>query len=251
MYTLLFIQNKKIKQSVYKGVAALSLVAMSAGSAQAAFVSMDHEQFGSGSLLHDTSTGLTWLKFSSANYEYAKEEMQVTGKVEGFRRATAEDVFQLAENHGFNFSGLTYDVQNNGDQTWSKNYTSENFNPVDDLISNMGWTASGGWSPDGPTLVIVGGITADSVQGNDVFLSFSACYTDKPMNCAFEGGLENTGDFVMYERSDYNFAETEGYWLIWAPQNVHPAPEPSTYSMLLLGLGIAGMVARRHKRSVQ
>jgi PKD repeat protein len=76
------------------------------GVAIADLVVRDDYDWGAGSIIHDTSTGLDWLKpINTVNQSYASINAQLgSGQFTGFRYATSAEVNQLFAN-----SGLTHD----------------------------------------------------------------------------------------------------------------------------------------------
>jgi hypothetical protein len=80
-----------------------SLVISAPGSAVADLVPRDDAQFGSGALTLDTRTGLTWLDvpFSAGlSYDQVVAAMQPGEEFQGFRYATAQEVFDLFTSAG-------------------------------------------------------------------------------------------------------------------------------------------------------
>ena len=246
----------QIKQTVYKGIAILSLAMMSASSAHAAFVSMDHDVFGKNMLVQDTSTGLQWLKLRHVNggslnpvlsYDQMINEMGHGGKYEGFRYATIDEVFQLAEGVGFDFSGLTSEKQANGHISWSTDYSAENSDPVKQLMWSLGWTGD----LNAGLRRSIGGVTASTQEdGSHLFAEFAVCLKEDAIFCV---NSKDKGKFYMYDADDGQIKYAASHWLIWEGKGTPPSPvpEPGTYSMLLLGLGMVGIAVRRRKRSIQ
>ena len=208
-YFLSSIAVMKSGQIIRRFFFLLFVVSVGTGSAQAAFVSMDHEKFGTASLTLDTLTGFQWLGVEhAANRYYADvvDGMKAGGTYEGFRHATMAEVFHLLENFGFDMALVNQD------------FKPENTVAASTLVSYLGST----FGPEYNVQGFSSAMTADSpAPGYHEFVTiFSSA----------NSGFVGTG-----VKKDAGAATPFTHWLIWEGNSV-PVSEPGPYSVLLLGL---------------
>jgi len=189
-----------------------------ASGAQATLVEVDHLSFGPNSLTFDTETGLKFLDINltaGLSFGSITSEFGSGGSFEGFRHATAAELVSL-----WNSAGIPCP------QTIACDLNSNSNPGADILIPLVGFV----WQNS----------TALLAEG---FVSDLAPVPGERHMGVLEGGrfIANhtqvglAGHYPEIAAGSVN----RGHWLVEAD----PIPEPST--ALLLGLGLAGMAARR------
>jgi len=119
----------------------------------------EDNSFGLEAITFDTATGLRWLDVTLStpySHEEILLELQPGGRFEGFRLATQAEVMAFWQNAGINTGTVSQ-------------FTSENFQPIIDLMAFVGVTGIGaGRRADGsPFDYVVGHIDHSAPQGQD------------------------------------------------------------------------------------
>ena len=143
-----------------------------------------------------------------------------------------------------------------GEEYWSHTFRTENFDAAEQLISYLGTTYISKDKNTGEAeLSFIRAITGDrNEEGKYTLVSFTICHTDEATICTFDGGpAKSVSMSVSTLHGEAGMMQMGGLWLVrdYDSSSVYPAPEPGTYSMLLLSLGIAGVAVRRRRCSIQ
>jgi hypothetical protein len=163
---------------------------------------------------------------------------------------TTPQVLDLTDGSGF--FGDTFAMSNNG-ATFADHFTfsvtgttSSNF---DAIISSISRTADTGLDISGLSLYRVGGGTGTGDTGGDTLVS--------------SGSSLQSGQVDVWTLSSDNLASGNYYVLVsgnlvsdtsasfGGAVMLAPVPEPETYGMMLAGLGVLGLLARRRKAAAK
>jgi hypothetical protein len=188
-----------------------------AGSARAALLSVDDPFFGPGSITRDTATGLEWLDVPlSVNRTFAEvlDEFGPGGDFRGLRHATGEEITQLFEDADIPVIGnLTIGGQQ------------QNYPVAIDLIDLVGATGSQATFPE--TRGFYDAASPGSIAVLDfLFVSHAPAYL-----VTVDGGFNNP---------ELHWPHI-GHWL------VREVPEPSSWTLLAVGLLALWWRAAREK----
>jgi len=200
----------------------------------AAFQTMDDINWGVNSMVRDTETNLDWLKpIETTNLSYPTISSQLgIGSYTGFRYASLSEVKTLFTNAGMPLV-CCYDGFN----------PAAHFGNIVSFVNLFGATYVAGTGKLNDVAYGVSGLL-EPTQG-EIDPQYANALYSIIVN-AFPGYTNGT----QFGSIDENYQHPNtGSWLIRRevinPDPVSSIPEPGTYTMLILGLGILGAVARR------
>jgi len=216
------------RENVMRTLLAATLVAtFLAGPASAQFITSDGA-FGSDSLVRDTISGTTWLNLDvtmGMSLNAVTTNLALNPMYADFRLATTQDVVGLFTDAGFCVGDVPCDAITDPSRLAAE---ASFVGAFDDDGSGLYLGYIGDRSyPINPAQGIYG--TFRSYVGYDA----SSPYVGR-------AHYDFTGPF-----SDRALANT-GTWLV-SKSVINPVPEPSTYALMLAGLGALGFIARRCK----
>jgi hypothetical protein len=199
----------------------------------AALISVDDVNLGVGVITRDTDTALDWLDLTitaGTTYNYVSSQTGAGGTYQGFRHATFAELSQFWTNAGIpEITPLFFGI---GPGLFS----AANRQPILDLFDLIGTTAPFPGQPIRHTL----GITQEVHLGGDGTLVFQLVAGLRTTDVA--GSADLNDSIIQPNISDPTF----GHYLVRSAP-IAAIPEPETYAMLGLGLGLMGWVVRRKK----
>lgn len=129
--------------------------------------------------------------------------------------------------------GQSFDATSNGTYIWTLTFNLSGYNPATASFS-------GQFAADNSATVSLNGNTIGTSNGFSSFSSFAA-------SSGFVAGT-NVLSFVVTNLAQ-NGGNPTGLRAEFLASSVTAVPEPETYAMLLAGLGLMGVVARRRKQA--
>ena len=216
-------------RTLFATVLAATLVA---GPASAQFVTSD-SQFGADSLVTDTLSGASWLNLNftlGLSFDTVALKLALNPAYAGFRVATGDEVNVMFHDAGFSTNipagDLTDPVRLAAGQAFADAFVGVQVGPTTELFHGRTTNASSIHTPPGePPLYYFWG-SGVSFDSSSTFASTSAD--------DITAGYGASADPWI------------GTWLI-SRTAVAPVPEPSTYALMLAGLGALGFVVCRRK----
>lgn len=139
------------------------------------------------------------------------------------------------------------------DYSWSDMLLTKNRNNTRDYdASSLGWILTGtslqsGVIDDAWASAGTGTIAMDRLAAGSYTLSLNGSWADVTLNGNGNSGWRNTAGKVNLFDGDRSFCFTEKN--TFRVTAVTAVPEPESYAMLLAGLGLMGLVARRQMRA--
>ena len=223
--------------------------------ARGALLSIDDPVFGPGALTGDTATGLAWLDITSAGTRSFNDMTGVDGSNEfapggafaGFRYATMAEVKTLWIDAGIPESAMFFGLdaeghnigtyQTNDASVFAAARTLQGLIGYELTTANPPYVNAGGWETKGLALD-PGGIGFPRLETCTVGTGYCGG-SSIPITQAH---LDSVNATYWQPLQGYH------HWLV-EDGFVPAVPEPSTYAMLLAGLGLAGFVGRRRRQS--
>ena len=187
--------------------------------------------------LHNTGAGLA---ADAQDINYALSSSTTTVASNGY--VTANGSFPLAGNWLANDStsswltptdnqGDTYDASSNGIYTWSTTFNLAGFDATTASLT-------GRFAADNSAIAYLNGVQIGTSGGFTSWSSFAASNN-------FNAGV-NTLSFVVTNLAQ-NGGNPTGLRVEFLSSNVTAVPEADTYAMMMAGLGLMGLIARRKK----
>lgn len=222
-----------------------ALMGLLSFNAQAAF-SVQGSSFGADTLITDSTTGLTWLSLEptfNMRYSQVWEQLGFGGEFAGFNMATYDQVNTLAVDWGVGT------FANSGDLSVVSQPGAGRVRVCPECVQSA--LAFGALFGPG----------AASALGQDSgqYLAWGQILSGPPgpygqkfsTYIGINGGsssFEFEGDGVLNYPADSGALPWIGTWLVTTLPPVPPVPEPSTYALVLTGLGAIAFVNRRRKK---
>ena len=208
-------------------------VTLAAASANAQFVTSD-SQLGVDSIVTDTLSGASWLNLNftlGLSFDTVALKLALNPAYADFRVATADEVNVIFHDAGFSSNiprgDITDPTRLAAGQSFADAFVGVQVGPTTEMFHGRTTNASPIYTPPGePPLYYFWG-SGVSFDSSSMFASTS--YDD--ITAGYSGSA---------------YPEI-GTWLI-SRTAVAPVPEPSTYALMLAGLGALGFIARRRAR---
>lgn len=205
--------------------ALLACLAVVSGSSHGALISRDLVALsGDGLITYDQATQLEWLDLTETrNLSFDSVVAQLGGQFSGFQVASSAMVGQLFLDGGW--SG-----------NFNQNYFFDpaKFAQATNIVSLLGETTIGY-----PAVATYGWVTDMALTGER---HYDAIYTDPTYSSAYSSAWLNA-----FQGAPDSARDHVGTFLY---RHAAPVPEPKTYAMLLAGLGMLGIAARRRRTSM-
>lgn len=225
-------QAKRTSRMRMAAVLAPLLLAVSSLPAEAALNSIDDINWGPNSIIRDTATNLDWLKpikTTNLSYEFVSNQLG-TGNYAAFHYASLTDVKTLFTDAGMPlgccFDGIAY-----GDF----------FARVTSFVSLFGQTYEGPYLLNN-TVHGVSGLLAPTEGKTD------PQFANAQYGILFGGPGYGNGE-TFGTLSDAYMNPQTGSWLI-RNASTPPVPEPGSFAMMLVGLAVISVAAKRRHRAV-
>ncbi len=233
------------RASQYSVLLAAASFALYAAPASAAIIdSPDH------TFLTDSATGLDWLDVTTTagmSFSYVSSQLSAGGQFAGWHYATGDQLNALVSN----YSGVAIAAGFYGQVNMEPDH-------VDGLVTLLGstldsymlanygvtWDSASGYA-EGQGIDYTYGILADAYTPNPDWRRTAIIYDDD--RSPFHADLFWGGDYGAVSPAD-TYGNV-GSFLV-RDQIAAPVPEPETYAMLLAGLGLIGLTARRRKQKL-
>lgn len=196
---------------------------------QASLTVKDDDVWGGGAIIHDSSTGLDWLKpYYTVNQSFSEVNRKINNETYGnFRYATYDEVVSLFVNSGLYFGSIGAEVYAGGAMYWQNTYS---------FVTQFGPTYSQKWIAE--NWLGVSGIMSSNVNNEPLYANAKYGFWNwgQPLDSSTEIG--NVAD------ENYSSALT-GSWLVRT--NIAPVPAPNSLYLLSIGIiGICGLSRRKY-----
>jgi len=217
----------------------IALTVACISNAQAALLTQDLYSTNDELITIDTTSQLEWLDLTATNGVSVVDVASGYGGYfnEGFRYATHSEVLNLYTNAGI--------VGFDPDPFYHTASLTENYSPIETLISLMGCTATCDDTPNSfpyghrPVLAGTYGATPNAVNFENRY--FSSSYISMQISSSRFPAQDGTGTAAIGNRSSIAKGAYEGYGSFLVREAT--VPEPST--LLLFSIGVLGIRASR------